>query len=320
MSTTTNAPPLTRTWLPVAAVSTTLVLWASAFVAIRHLADAFHPGAMALGRMLVGAACLTVVALRRRPLPRPSAADWRVIVAIGVLWYAVYMLALNAGERTVDAGTASMILQLSPIVIAVLAAVFLRESFTPQLGVGLGLAFAGVAIIGFASGDSSGDRSIVGVLLCLIPVAAYSASLVLQKPLASRYAAVHLTWLACGIGAIVMLPWIGQLVGDLRAASTSEILWLVYLGVFPTAIAFTTYGYALQHISASRLGISTYVVPVISIALAWALLGETPPTLAYLGGAVALVGVAIARRRRDVNHHGPRRQSDRSETSIGTRS
>jgi drug/metabolite transporter (DMT)-like permease len=297
-TTTTDAPPLTRTWLPVAAVATTLVFWASAFVAIRHLAGTFHPGALALGRLLVGAVCLSVVALRRRPLPRPTAADWRVIVAIGVLWYAVYMLALNAAERTVDAGTAAMILQLSPIVIAVLAAVFLAEPFTARLGVGLALAFAGVALIGFASGDSSGSRSVVGVLLCLIPVAAYSVSLVLQKPLASRYAAVHLTWMACSIGAILMLPWLGQLIGDLREASASEILWLVFLGVCPTAIAFTTYGYALRHISASRLGISTYVVPVISIALAWALLGETPPGLAYVGGAIALVGVAVTRRRK----------------------
>ena len=306
-STTTDAPTLTKTWLPVAAVSTTLVLWASAFVAIRHLVDAFHPGAMALGRMLVGALCLTVVALRRRPLPRPSAADWRVIVTIGVLWYAVYMLALNAGERTVDAGTASMILQLSPIVIAVLAAVFLGESFTTRLGIGLALAFAGVALIGFASGDSSGSRSVVGVLLCLIPVAAYSVSLVLQKPLASRYAAVHLTWLACSVGAIVMLPWAGQLAGDLADASASDIGWLIYLGVFPTAIAFTTYGYALQHISASRLGISTYAVPIISILLAWMLLGETPPALAYLGGAVALVGVAITRKTARAPLARPRR-------------
>jgi drug/metabolite transporter (DMT)-like permease len=287
------------TWLPIAAVSVTLVFWASAFVAIRHLADAFHPGAMALGRLGVGAACLSVVALRRRPLPRPTAADWRVIVVIGLLWYAVYMLSLNAAERSIDAGTASMILQLSPVVIALLAAAFLGERFTVQLGVGLALAFAGVAIIGFASGDASGEgRSVTGVLLCLIPVAAYSTSLVLQKPIASRYAAIHITWLACSVGAVATLPWLGQLVGDLREASASEILWLVYLGVCPTAIAFTTYGYALQRISATRLGISTYVVPVISIALAALLLGETPPALAYLGGVLALVGVSVTRRRR----------------------
>lgn len=303
MTTTTPGPDTThsvvKAWLPVAAVAVTLVFWASAFVAIRHLADAFEPGSMALGRLGVGALCLTAVALRRRPLPRPTAADWRVIVAIGVLWYGVYMLSLNAAEQSIDAGTASMILQLSPIVIALLAAAFLGERFTLQLGVGLALAFAGVAVIGFASGDASGEgRSVTGVLLCLIPVAAYSVSLVLQKPIAGRYAAIHITWLACSVGAITMLPWLGQLVGDLREASASEVLWLVYLGVFPTAIAFTTYGYALQHLSATRLGISTYVVPVISIALAWVLLDETPPALAYLGGAIALVGVAVTRRRR----------------------
>jgi drug/metabolite transporter (DMT)-like permease len=297
-ATTAPTEPLTKSWLPVVAVTVTLVFWASAFVAIRHLASAFHPGALALGRLGVGALCLTAVALRKRPLPRPTAADWRVIALIGVLWYAVYMLSLNAGERSVDAGTASMILQLSPIVIALLAAAFLGERFTPQLGVGLALAFAGVAVIGFASGDSSAaGRSVGGVLLCLIPVAAYSTSLVLQKPIASRYAAVHITWLACSIGAVVTLPWLGQLISDLRDASAADIGWLVYLGVFPTAIAFTTYGYALQHISATRLGISTYVVPVISIALAWLLLDETPPALAYVGGVVALLGVAVARRR-----------------------
>lgn len=303
MTTATTPEPgtsdsLVRSWLPALAVSVTLVFWASAFVAIRHLADALEPGSMALGRLGVGALCLTVVALRRRPLPRPSRADWRVIVLIGVLWYGVYMLSLNAAEQTIDAGTASMILQLSPIVIALLAAAFLGERFTVQLGIGLALAFAGVAVIGFASGDASGEgQSVVGVLLCLIPVAAYSTSLVLQKPIAGRYAAIHITWLACSVGAITMLPWLGQLIGDLREASASEVLWLVYLGVFPTAIAFTTYGYALQHISATRLGISTYVVPVISIALAWVLLGETPPALAYVGGAIALLGVSVTRRR-----------------------
>ncbi len=72
---------------------------------------------------------------------------------------------------------------------------------------------------------------------------------------------------------------------------------MVYLGVFPTAIAFTTYAFALQHMSASTLGISTYLVPPITIVLGLVLLSETPPTMAYAGGALALVGVAVARRK-----------------------
>lgn len=289
---------LARPWLPVLAVVVTLVLWASAFVAIRHLADDFRPGALALGRLGTGALCLGAVALRRRrQLVRPQRADWWRFVLIGLLWYALYMVALNAGERRIDAGTSAMLIQLSPILIAVLAALFLGERFTRWIVLGLVLAFAGVVVISLGSGDSGGGHDILGVLLCLVSAVAYAVSLILQKPLMGRYASIQVTWMACTIGAIACLPFAGQLVSDVRAAPLSATLWVIYLGVFPTAIAFTTYGFALTHMSASSLGITTYLVPLITVLLAWAWLGETPPAMAYVGGALALLGVAVARRR-----------------------
>ncbi len=120
------------------------MLWASAFVAIRHLGDDFSAGALSLGRLLVGAVALAAFALPRG-LPAADRRQWRSIVVIGVLWYGVYMVALNEGEQRVDAGTAAMLIQVSPVLIAVLAAMFLSERFTPQLAVGLALAFGGVA-------------------------------------------------------------------------------------------------------------------------------------------------------------------------------
>jgi len=284
--------------LPLIAVAVTLVLWASAFVAIRDLADEVRPGALALGRLAVGALCLGLVALRRRAvLVRPVGTDWWRLLAIGLLWYALYMVSLNAGERRIDAGTASMLIQLSPILIAVLAAIFLDERFTRWIVLGLALAFAGVVLISVGSGGSGGDRDVLGVLLCLVSAVAYAVSLIVQKPLMSRLASVQVTWMACSIGAIACLPFAGELVSDLRAAPLSATLWVLYLGVFPTAIAFTTYGYALTHMSASSLGITTYLVPVITVLLAWGWIGETPPAMAYVGGALALLGVAVARRR-----------------------
>ena len=145
-TTTTQSAPTARTsWLPVAAVATTLVLWASAFVAIRHLGGDFSPGALALGRNTVGAVVLLALAARR--FRRPDAGEWWRLVVIGVLWYAVYNLALNAGERRVDAGTASLVLQSAPVFVALLAAVFLSERFTVVKALGLALAIAGVGLI-----------------------------------------------------------------------------------------------------------------------------------------------------------------------------
>jgi drug/metabolite transporter (DMT)-like permease len=292
-----NAAPA-KSWLPLAAVSVTLVLWASAFVAIRHLGADFTPGSLSLGRLLVGAVALGAVAGPKvKGAPRPTGGEWAAIVTIGVLWFGIYNVALNEGEHHVDAGTASMLLQVSPIIIAVLATVFLSEKFTTYLAIGLGLAFAGVVLIGTADSGDGGSRDLVGVLLCVVAAAVYSISVILQKPLVARLSAVMVTWLACTVGAIVCLPFAGQLVGDVRDAPTSSILWVVYLGVFPTAIAFTTYAYALRHMSASSLGVTTYLVPPITIVMGLVFLSETPPTIAYAGGVLALLGVAVARRK-----------------------
>ena len=73
--------------------------------------------------------------------------------------------------------------------------------------------------------------------------------------------------------------------------------WVVFLGLFPTAIAFTTYAYALRHMSAGSLSVTTYIVPVLTVAISWVVLAEAPPALAYVGGTLCLVGVAITRRR-----------------------
>jgi drug/metabolite transporter (DMT)-like permease len=289
-------------WLPVAAVVVTLTLWASAFVAIRHLGHDFSAGSLSLGRLSVGAIALGAVAVSRG-VPRPSRRDWLSLVVIGVLWFGVYNVSLNQGERHVDAGTAAMLIQISPVLIALLATLFLGDRFTGWLGLGLALAFAGVVLIGLS--QPGGHNDLVGVGLCLVAALVYSVSLVVQKPLVSRLSALHVTWLACTIGAVACLPFAGQLVDDTSHASASDVWWVVYLGVFPTAIAFTTYAYALRHMTASSLGITTYLVPPLTIFLGWLLLGEVPPSMAYAGGALALVGVAVARRKPRVPEVAP---------------
>jgi drug/metabolite transporter (DMT)-like permease len=281
--------------LPLAAVGVTLLLWSSAFVAIRHLGHAFSPGSLSLGRLVVGSLALGVV-LAIRGGRVPARRDWPGLMAIGLLWFGLYNVALNAGEQRVDAGTAAMLVQLSPVLVAVLAAVFLGERATPALGVGLLVAFLGVVLIATSTSDH-GTRDPWGVLLCLVAASAYAVSLILQKPLVSRLSAVEVTWIACTVGALACLPFAGGLVHDVRAASPADVGWVVFLGLFPTAIAFSTYAYALSYMSAGNLSVTTYLVPPITVGLSWLLLSEAPPAVAYVGGVLCLVGVALARRR-----------------------
>jgi drug/metabolite transporter (DMT)-like permease len=285
----------TRRWLPLAAVAVTLLLWASAFVAIRHLGSSFSPGALSLGRLVVGALALGAVMLVRGGR-RPTRSDWPRLVAVGVLWYGIYSVAVIGGEQRIDAGTAALLIQLSPVLVAVLAAVFLRERATVWLGIGLVLAFCGVLLIALAT-SPGGHYDPLGVLLCLLSAAVYSVAIIVQKPLMSRLPAIEVTALACTVGAVVCLPFVGQLVSQAKEASAADLSWVVYLGLFPTAVAFTTYAYALAHMDVGRLSVTTYLVPPLTVLMAWVLLGETPPDAAYAGGLLCLVGVWVARRR-----------------------
>ena len=290
-------PPTDSRLLPLTAVAVTLVLWASAFVAIRHLGDTFGPGSLALGRLLVGTAALGATLAVRGGWRRPDGSALPRLVTIGLLWFGVYNLALNAGELRVDAGTAAMLIQLSPLLVAVLAALVLGEPFTAALGIGLGVAFTGVVLIATAT-SGPGERDLLGVGLCLVAAAAYAVSLVVQKPLMTRFTALQVTWTACAVGTLACLPFAGDLVGDLQVASAADIAWVVYLGLFPTAVAFTTYAYALAHMSAGSLSVTTYLVPPLTVLMSWLVLREAPAAMAYVGGALCLLGVALTRRRR----------------------
>ena len=98
-------------------------------------------------------------------------------------------------------------------------------------------------------------------------------------------------------GTVALLPWAGSLVGALQTAPLGSTLWVVYLGIFPTAIAFTTWAYVLQRSTAGQTSATTYVVPAIAILMSWAILGEVPTPLMFVGGALCLLGVLVTRMK-----------------------
>jgi drug/metabolite transporter (DMT)-like permease len=296
--TTTSTAPGRTSLLAAGAAVTTVVLWASAFVAIRHLGHDVSPGALSLGRLVIGSVLLGALLLTRPRAARwvtPTRRDWVALLVCGVLWFGVYNVALNAAEQRVDAGTAAMLVNIGPLLIALLAGLLLGEGFPGRLVVGSLVAFAGVLVIGTSS--STGTAETWGVVLCVIAAAAYAIGVVAQKPLLSRMPALQVTWAACTIGAVACLPFTPALIRDARAAEASTLWWVVYLGALPTALAFTTWAYALARTSAGRMGATTYLVPPITIVLGWLLLDETPAGLAVAGGALCLLGVAVSRRR-----------------------
>lgn len=287
-------PSANRAPLTLAAVTVTVLAWASAFIGIRAVGEDLAPGALALGRLGVGTIVLGVLLLPRGWV-RPTAGEWRLLLLCGIGWFGVYNVALNAAERHLDAGTTAMLVNIGPILIAVFAGVLLGEGFPRWLVIGLGVAFGGVLLIGLATRSAGAD--LIGVGLCLVAALTYAIGVVAQKPLLRRLPPLQVTFTACAVGTVCCLPWAGTLAGDLADAPGSSIAGMVYLGAVPTALAFTTWAYALSRMNAGRLGATTYVVPPIVVGLGWLLLDEVPPGLAFVGGAVCLAGVAVSRRR-----------------------
>ncbi|MGV9942148.1 DMT family transporter [Streptomyces sp. NPDC003401] len=286
--------PQRRTRLLAAgAASVTVVLWASAFVSIRSAGTAYSPGALALGRLLAGALTLGAICLVRR-VGLPPRSAWRGIAVSGVLWFGFYMVALNWGEQEVDAGTAALVVNIGPLLIALLGARFLGDRLPPRLLAGMAVSFAGAVTVGLSM-SGGGGSSLFGVVLCLLAAVAYAGGVVAQKPALGRAGALQVTTFGCLTGAVACLPFAGQLAGEVADAPLSATLNMVYLGVFPTALAFTTWAYALARTTAGRMGATTYAVPSLVVLMSWLFLGEVPGLLTLAGGALCLAGVAVSR-------------------------
>jgi drug/metabolite transporter (DMT)-like permease len=283
------------------AAAVTVVLWASAFVAIRSAGGHFSPGALALGRLLVASLALGGLWLLSGDGWPPRAA-WPGIAGSGVLWFGLYMITLNWGEREVDAGTAAMVVTIGPILIAVLGGWLLREGFPSRLGAGMAVSLAGAIVVGISesavSGSDGGRAPVIGVALCVVAAVCYAAGVVFQKPALGHASAIQVTTFGCFTGTATCLPFAGQLVSQLGSASAGDTLDVVYLGVFPTMLGFTTWAYALARTPSGKMGATTYAVPGLVVVMSWLILGQVPRWLTVAGGALCLAGVAVSRGRR----------------------
>jgi drug/metabolite transporter (DMT)-like permease len=275
----------------ILAVAVTVLSWASAFPMIRVGMRELGPLELASARFAVASALVLIwLAIRRPPLPtRGDAARFLICGLIGI---SVYNGLLNQGERTVSAGAAAFIVNVAPILTAILATVFLRERFSPWGWGGALVSFAGVGLIalgqpgGLAFG--SGAVLVAGAALC---TAIY---FVLQRPLVPRYGALACTAYTLLAGALFLLPFLpGALPRLIAPEGASLAATVVALGLFPAAIGYAAWTYALGRFGAARASNFLYLVPPVAALFGFAALGETMNVSTLVGGAIAILGVVI---------------------------
>ena len=280
---------------PYLAAGATMVLWASAFPGIRAGLHAYSPTHLAVLRYAAASLTLGGYALVRR-LRLPAFRDLVKIALLGLVGIAFYGVALATGELSVPSAMASFLINTAPIFVALVARVWLGERLHPLGWLGILISFSGVAVIAW----SGMAGLLVGVHALLIVSAAFAFSLYVvgQKPLLTRYTAIEFATYAVWASACFLLFFLPGLPEEIRAAPLRDTLAVIYLGVFPAAIGYITWAYALAHIPASRAASLLYLQPLLVLGIAWVWLGEWPSVLELCGGVLVLAGVMVVNARR----------------------
>lgn len=286
-------------WAVPVVLSLVVVVWGAAFSGIKVLLETVGPYGLTAARLGIAAATYTAVLpfVRARPVERRPGDVWR-LVAAGGFGTAGYHLAVNWGEQYLSAGLTSLLVASMPAMVAVLAAIVLRERLGPVRVAGTVVAFGGVALLAATSGDGIEARSLTGAGVTLLAPLSWSAYTLMAKPLAERYDGVRLNLLGSWAAVAIVTPLsVGEL-DDLVRLGAGGWLWLLYLGVLSTAAAYIAYAWALRRWTATAVASFIYLVPAVSLVWAWALLGEVPTPGSLAGGALVVIGVVVVQRAR----------------------
>jgi len=273
-----------------AAIATTIIGWASAFAAIRVGLTALTPVELAAARYLAAAVPAGLYLLIARP-PLPSLRDFLRLIVIGVLFIAAYAVLLNTGEQTIAAGPASFIIQINPIIVALIAMPLLGERFGLGGWLGTLVSFLGVGLIAYGSGDGLGLN--IGALLILGAALCTSISTILQKPMLRRMPALAVTAWVLLLGSLPLTAAIPDTLAALKLAPPAVLWSIAYLVVLPTVIGYLTWAIALKRFPASRASNFLYCIAPTATLIGYLWLGEVPSLTSLLGGAMAIGGVVI---------------------------
>jgi drug/metabolite transporter (DMT)-like permease len=301
--------------LGTVALLATVMLWASAFPAIRVGLPGLGVAGLSVWRLVVASAALAVVA----PLLKvrlPDRRDLPLILLAGLAGMTAYQLLLNWGEAHVAAGTASLLVAIAPVFSVLLSTAFLRTRLSMGTIAGSCVALSGAAVISL-SGDSV--HLSMGALVVLVAAFAQGTYHVAIKPLLARYTGFEVACYAMWSGTVFIIPLLPTAIHRLADAPFSAVMSAIYLGLLPSAVGFVTWSYAVARLPVERSTAALYLVPPVALLVALVWLGERPRLIELFGGLLGITGVVVINRWRTTGDPPSRKQEYERLLFVGKR-
>ncbi|MEK9199644.1 DMT family transporter [Ureibacillus sp. FSL E2-3493] len=291
----------------------TVLIWGSTFAANSFsLRGGYSAGHLILFRFIIASIIFGIIAfIPKLKFRLPEKRDIWKIALLGWVGISGYHICATFGQLTISAGTAGMLIGSGPIFTTIFAILILKERLSKVGWVGLAFGFIGISLIALGSGDTTFGIA-PGVFLTILAAIATSIFFVYQKPLFKKYSAIELTAYFTWAGTIPFLIFAPGLFETIQSASIEVNMTALYIGIFPTAVAYLTWAIALSQANASSISSVLYLEPVIAIIVAWIWLNELPASLSIIGGLIAISSVLI------VNFYGKRNEMTQDHNKIKT--
>jgi len=276
----------------IALASATAFIWGLSFLSIKTAVAVIPPMSLGLARFIIGSLVLLLIYLIRGRVPHLAVKDAPLMAGAGLMGVTIYFLGENNGVLLLSASEASIIVGTIPVATMLAEGIFLRTRLGAGQYAGAGLSAVGVTLIVIESLRVSPSPS--GYLFMGLAALSWVAYSFLTKPLLARYDSLDVTLWQSIFGAIGFIPFVFTEQVEWSGVSMIVVANVMYLGVFCSAIGYLFYVASLKTLGAGVSSVFINLIPVVSVAASFVVLGERLSPVQLAGGAVTVGGVYLA--------------------------
>ena len=270
--------------------SITIIFWSAAYVFTRLALKYFSPFSIGFYRYIIASVLLLFISLIIK-IKIPDKNDIKWFILAGFFGFFFYMITFNIGLITVSVSTSSLIIATTPVITTLLARILYKEKLGIIQYIAIIIQFTGVGVLTLMNGVFSINTGLIWLLLASICVSIYN---LLIRKLTKKYSAVHTSIISIWFGTIMLLIFLPNAVTEIKTAPILAIVFLIILGIFPSAISYISWSCAFSKSkNASSVTNYMFLTPFLTTLFGVLIAKEIPDSATIIGGIIIMMGMFI---------------------------